>query len=84
MTFDGIVKIADFGLAKFCPKYEFIRKTPTVVTLSYRAPEVLLTRGNYDFLIDVWSMGYKIKLISIFAMELCLNKPIFKAKDDAD
>jgi serine/threonine protein kinase len=42
---NGVVKIADFGLAKFCPKNEGIRKTPTVVTLSYRAPEVLLTRG---------------------------------------
>lgn len=42
---EGLIKIADFGLAKFCPKTHLVRKTPTVVTLGYRAPEVLLTRG---------------------------------------
>ncbi|CAD8049554.1 unnamed protein product [Paramecium sonneborni] len=72
----GVVKIADFGLAKFCPKKEGVKKTPTVVTLGYRAPEVLLTRGQYNFQIDVWSMG-------CFAVELNFNRPLFKAKDEA-
>ncbi|CAK72132.1 unnamed protein product (macronuclear) [Paramecium tetraurelia] len=73
---EGIVKIADFGLAKFCPKIEGVKKTPTVVTLGYRAPEVLLTRGQYSFQLDVWSMG-------CFAVELNFNRPLFKAKDEA-
>lgn len=66
MNQEGIVKIADFGLAKFIPKFEFCRKTPIVVTLYYRAPEVLLTKGEYDFKLDIWSMG-------CFALELALN-----------
>lgn len=77
MNDEGIVKLADFGLAKYIPKYEFLRRTPIVVTLSYRAPEVLLTRGQYDYKIDVWSMG-------CFALELILNKPLFTARDEQE
>jgi cyclin-dependent kinase 12/13 len=55
---EGEIKIADFGLAKYIPRGRPQPKTPNVVTLTYRAPEVLFTRGNYDFKIDVWSVGY--------------------------
>lgn len=54
---EGEVKVADFGLAKFIPLSQQYPKTPVVVTLSYRAPEVLFTKGQYDFKIDVWSAG---------------------------
>ena len=53
----GEVKITDFGLAKFCnPK---LKKpyTTNVVTLWYRAPEILLGSTNYNFSVDLWSIG---------------------------
>merc|ERR1712216_1096892 len=46
--------------------------TPKVVTLWYRAPEVLLGIGNYNESIDMWSVG------CIYA-ELVKKKPIFPA-----
>ncbi|XP_057682349.1 cyclin-dependent kinase 4 [Corythoichthys intestinalis] len=63
----GIVKIADFGLARL---YSFnMALTPGVVTLWYRAPEVLLN-SVYLSSVDVWSAG------CIFA-ELFQLKPLF-------
>uniref|UniRef100_A0A3Q3AE59 mitogen-activated protein kinase n=1 Tax=Kryptolebias marmoratus TaxID=37003 RepID=A0A3Q3AE59_KRYMA len=63
----GEVKIADFGLARL---HAFnIALTPGVVTLWYRAPEVLLN-AVYMFSVDMWSAG------CIFA-ELFLL-PLFK------
>ncbi|XP_003964954.1 cyclin-dependent kinase 6 isoform X2 [Takifugu rubripes] len=64
----GEVKIADFGLARI---YSFnIALTPGVVTLWYRAPEVLLN-SVYMFSVDMWSVG------CIFA-ELFLLRPLFQ------
>lgn len=52
----GIVKIADFGLAR---EFESPQKpmTKNVVTLWYRAPELLMEWKNYDVEVDVWSLG---------------------------
>uniref|UniRef100_A0A8C6UWT9 Cyclin-dependent kinase 21 n=1 Tax=Neogobius melanostomus TaxID=47308 RepID=A0A8C6UWT9_9GOBI len=64
----GEVKLADFGLARI---YTFnIALTPGVVTLWYRAPEVLLN-CVYMSSVDVWSAG------CIFA-ELFLLRPLFR------
>lgn len=47
MTDEGCVKIADFGLArKFGNPCN--NMTPRVVTLWYRAPELLFGSKNYD------------------------------------
>ncbi|XP_055891794.1 cyclin-dependent kinase 10-like isoform X1 [Biomphalaria glabrata] len=56
MTDKGCVKIADFGLAR---KYELPHRpmTPTVVTLWYRAPELLLGAKTHTTAIDMWSAG---------------------------
>ncbi|KAG7505570.1 cyclin-dependent kinase 6-like [Solea senegalensis] len=65
----GEIKIADFGMARI---YTFnIALTPEVVTLWYRAPEVLL-RSVYMSSVDMWSAG------CIFA-ELFLLRPLFQA-----
>ncbi|MCI4384880.1 hypothetical protein PGIGA_G00043910 [Pangasianodon gigas] len=64
----GEVKIADFGLARIYTNC--IALTPCVVTLWYRAPEVLLHSG-YMSSVDIWSAG------CIFA-ELFLLKPLFQ------
>ncbi|XP_044038208.1 cyclin-dependent kinase 6 [Siniperca chuatsi] len=64
----GEVKIADFGLARI---YTFnIALTPGVVTLWYRAPEVLLN-SVYMSSVDMWSAG------CIFT-ELFLLRPLFQ------
>lgn len=52
----GMLKIADFGLANFFPP----KKRPLtsrVVTLWYRAPELLLGSTDYGVGIDLWSAG---------------------------
>jgi len=73
---DGIVKIADFGLARTFKKFYPInlrKMTINVVTLWYRAPELLLNDQGYNTSIDVWSIG------CVFA-ELLICEPIFPGK----
>ncbi|KAL3288331.1 hypothetical protein HHI36_002779 [Cryptolaemus montrouzieri] len=54
VTHDGHIKLADFGLAK---TYDFeMQLTSVVVTLWYRAPEVLLGL-SYATPVDIWSVG---------------------------
>jgi serine/threonine protein kinase len=63
------VKLADFGLAR---SFGLALKTYTheVVTLWYRAPEVMLGTKIYSPAIDMWSLG------CIF-YELIVGKPLF-------
>jgi serine/threonine protein kinase len=57
----GELKLADFGLARTygVPLTEEKAKllTPTVVTLWYRAPELLWGATQYTTAIDMWSVG---------------------------
>lgn len=52
----GYIKIADFGLARSfgVPMRNF---THEVVTLYYRAPEILLGTNFYTIAVDLWSLG---------------------------
>ena len=68
----GVVKIADFGMAKVY-KYKKML-TPRVVTLWYRAPEILMN-CEYHFAVDVWSLG------CIFA-ELYNKFPLFEGNSE--
>jgi len=52
----GQLKLADFGLARYFG-YPLQNYTPKVVTLWYRAPELLLGVENYTTAIDMWSVG---------------------------
>lgn len=49
-------KIADFGLSK---KASFIqrRKSTTIVSLYYRAPEIIFGSEQYFCGVDIWSVG---------------------------
>mmetsp|Transcript_17763 Transcript_17763/g.44402 ORF Transcript_17763/g.44402 Transcript_17763/m.44402 type:complete len:314 (+) Transcript_17763:751-1692(+) len=53
---EPVLKIADFGLARAftlpIPKY-----THEVVTVWYRAPEILLGQAEYALPVDIWSTG---------------------------
>ncbi|OMP12255.1 hypothetical protein COLO4_03363 [Corchorus olitorius] len=54
---NGMLKIADFGLANcFSPNRKY-PLTSRVVTLWYRAPELLLGSTDYGVGIDLWSAG---------------------------
>lgn len=71
----GALKICDFGLAGF---YEVLEEFSTnVVTLRYRAPDILLGNQFYDYSIDIWSVG------CVFA-EMLRGKPLFKARTEKD
>ncbi len=53
---DGTLKIADFGLARaFVPPIRPF--THEIVTLWYRAPEILLGGAVYGLAVDMWSVG---------------------------
>ena len=56
LSHSGILKVGDFGLAR---EYGSPLKpyTSVVVTLWYRAPELLLGVKEYSTHIDVWSVG---------------------------
>jgi len=62
----GTVKLADFGLARVRPKGSL---TQEVVTLWYRAPELLLGQQNYTAAVDMWAAGCMLA-------ELALNRPL--------
>ncbi|EKX35058.1 hypothetical protein GUITHDRAFT_118712 [Guillardia theta CCMP2712] len=72
----GCLKVCDFGLAR---KYHDPVKamTPEVVTLWYRAPELLYGEKHYSIAIDMWSVG------CIFA-ELVLKEPLLRGKTEQD
>ena len=57
----GSVVLADFGLAKAFKQVDFGEPRPwltnRVVTLWYRAPELLLGASDYDQSVDIWALG---------------------------
>ena len=57
ITKNGILKLADFGLARALKAGQANRYTNRVVTLWYRPPELLLGERNYGPPIDLWGAG---------------------------
>lgn len=71
---DNVLKLADFGLARSLVHNDPLgRLSPTVVTLWYRAPELLLGAVDYTAAVDMWSVG-------CIVAELLLHEPLFRAK----
>ncbi|KAA1119349.1 hypothetical protein PGT21_023037 [Puccinia graminis f. sp. tritici] len=73
----GQIKVADFGLARTYGDPPTGDMTQLVVTLWYRAPELLLGAESYTTAIDLWSIG------CIFA-ELILREPLFPGAGEID
>jgi len=73
----GEIKIADFGMARFCGDPPPNNLTQLVVTLWYRAPELLLGTKTYDTAIDMWSLG------CVFG-ELLTKNPLLQGKNEVD
>lgn len=76
ITKDNVLKIADWGLARFYQKGN-TRMTNPVVTLWYRSPELLCGSREYGPEVDIWSVG------CLFA-EMYTRNPIFVVKDSPD
>lgn len=72
---EGILKIADFGLANFCDSRKTQPLTSRVVTLWYRPPELLLGSTDYEATVDLWSVG------CVFA-EMFVKKPILQGRTE--
>ena len=53
---NGVLKLADFGLATNYTRRPVF--STNVVTLWYRAPELLLGVTKYKAKVDIWSAGY--------------------------
>lgn len=77
----GVLKIGDFGLARvFAPHPEADRvgeMTSTVVTLWYRAPELLFGARDYGPGVDMWSVG-------CILYELVSRRAFFEGDDDSE
>ena len=75
---NGDIKVADFGLARSF-NYSITKQkyTKEIVTLWYRAPELLLGEKEYGTAVDMWSIG------CIFA-ELITRKPFFMGDSQID
>jgi cell division cycle 2-like protein len=72
----GQLKLADFGMARYVPPAN-APLTQLVVTLWYRAPELLLGTTTYSTEVDMWSVG------CIFG-ELLAKEPILQGKNEVD
>ncbi|KAG7197981.1 hypothetical protein KM043_016210 [Ampulex compressa] len=73
---EGILKIGDFGLAKFFGSPNRIN-THQVVTRWYRAPELLYGARLYGTGIDMWAIG-------CILAELLLRVPFLPGESDLD
>eukprot|EP00118_Oscarella_pearsei_P025959 m.309114 g.309114 ORF g.309114 m.309114 type:complete len:302 (+) comp45526_c0_seq1:161-1066(+) len=72
----GTIKLADFGLARAfgIPVRVY---THEVVTLWYRAPEILLGSQRYSTPMDVWSVG-------CIMAEMVTKRPLFHGDSEID
>jgi cyclin-dependent kinase 2 len=72
----SVLKLADFGLARGfgIPIRQY---THEVITLWYRAPEILMGGKQYNMSVDVWSLG------CIFA-EMVNQRPLFPGDSEID
>uniref|UniRef100_A0A6V7QUZ4 [RNA-polymerase]-subunit kinase n=1 Tax=Ananas comosus var. bracteatus TaxID=296719 RepID=A0A6V7QUZ4_ANACO len=74
---EGILKIADFGLATSYDPENMQPMTSQVVTLWYRPPELLLGATYYGVGVDLWSVG-------CILAELLTGEPIFPGRTEVE
>lgn len=74
---EGVLKIADFGLASFFDPNNKQPMTSRVVTLWYRPPELLLGATDYGVGVDLWSAG-------CILAELLAGKPIMPGRTEVE
>lgn len=69
------VRICDFGLARLVFPGTTKDLTSEIVTLNYRAPEILLGEAGYTHKIDLWAVG------CVF-YELVTGKQLFRSSEE--
>ncbi|CAO1620905.1 unnamed protein product [Sympodiomycopsis kandeliae] len=76
LTYSGVVKIGDLGLARLYsqPLQPLYNGDRVVVTIWYRAPELLMGTRHYTTAIDMWAVG------CIWG-ELLGLRPLFKGEE---
>lgn len=74
---DGRLQIADFGLARALALPTRKDLTQQVVTLWYRAPELLLGETRYSYAVDIWAAG-------VIMAELVLKRPLLPGDSEID
>jgi serine/threonine protein kinase len=76
---DHQVVICDFGLVRrfTCHNDMNSYKTPEIITLWYRPPEIILGDKKYGNVVDMWSIG-------CIVAELLLKKPLFPGDSEFD
>jgi cyclin-dependent kinase 8/11 len=76
ITAQGVVKIGDLGLARLVhnPLQPLVQGDKVVVTIWYRAPELLLGAKHYNKAIDCWA-------VACVMAELASLRPIFKGEE---
>ena len=76
ITSQGVVKIGDLGLARltYQPLQPLVTGDKVVVTIWYRAPELLLGAKHYNKAVDMWAIGCVVA-------ELASLRPIFKGEE---
>ncbi|OIT27498.1 PREDICTED: probable serine/threonine-protein kinase At1g09600 isoform X1 [Nicotiana attenuata] len=74
---NGVLRIGDFGLATTFEPNQTQPLTSRVVTLWYRAPELLLGATEYGVAIDMWSAG-------CILAELFAGKPIMPGRTEVE
>lgn len=74
---DGVLKIGDFGLANYFDPKPKRPLTNRVVTLWYRAPELLLGSTDYGVAIDLWSAGCLLG-------EMYFGRPIMPGRTEVE
>nr|VDC92250.1 unnamed protein product [Brassica oleracea] len=73
----GVLKLADFGLANIVTPRNKNQLTSRVVTLWYRAPELLMGSTSYSLSVDLWSVG------CVFA-EILTGRPLLKGRTEIE
>uniref|UniRef100_A0A0R3RH57 Protein kinase domain-containing protein n=1 Tax=Elaeophora elaphi TaxID=1147741 RepID=A0A0R3RH57_9BILA len=73
---NGAIKLADFGLARAIG-IPIRAYTHEIVTLWYRAPEVLLGATRYSMGVDMWSIG-------CIVAEMATKVPLFQGDSEID
>jgi serine/threonine protein kinase len=72
----GLLKICDFGLSRHFT-IPFGPMSPNLVSLWYRAPELMFGSQFYDVGIDIWSVG-------CILAEMVSGKPLFSGDSNLD
>ena len=77
LSSSGVLKLADFGLARIYLPNKTEKLSHQVCTRQYRAPELLFASTTYDFAVDIWSMA-------VIFVELITLQTFFPSHNDID